>query len=257
MLKHKQEQVENEQDLEIELPDKIDLLDLIDQPAWKTILIELVAKNRMDPWNIDLIELSEKYLHKISALETTNLRVPANAILALAIILKFKAKILEFTTIEDAFASDEKIIKDFFEANPDFAELKEMVPELNPPRILREGKITLDSLVGIIEHILSKSKDGKAFVNKISGQVDDFKIKLKDVNIDEEMNKLFFHIKCLSDSQGMVMFSQIAKGKSVQEIVTNFIYLLYLANNQRITIWQEEFWEEIFISIKKIEQEKI
>ena len=70
---------------------KIDLVDLIDQPAWKTILLDLVESEKMDPWDIDVIVLAEKYIKKINDLETNNLRVPANAILACAILVKTKA----------------------------------------------------------------------------------------------------------------------------------------------------------------------
>src|SRR3989344_7059040 len=83
------------------LPETVDLVDLIDQPAWKTILIELVKRERMDPWSIDIAALAGKYLQKINNLGGTDLRLPANAILASAILLKFKANVLRISEIED------------------------------------------------------------------------------------------------------------------------------------------------------------
>ena len=44
------------------------LVDLIDQPAWKTILIELVKGNKMDPWNIAVVALADLYWKKIQLL---------------------------------------------------------------------------------------------------------------------------------------------------------------------------------------------
>src|SRR3989338_1400050 len=82
-------------------PENVNLVDLIDQPAWKTILIELVKSEKMDPWNIDIIELSGKYLQKISELGGTDLRIPANAILASAILLKFKSRILSIKPLDE------------------------------------------------------------------------------------------------------------------------------------------------------------
>ena len=49
-----------------DLPQNVDLVDLIEQPAWKSILVELVRTERMDPWSIDISQLSEKYLAKIN-----------------------------------------------------------------------------------------------------------------------------------------------------------------------------------------------
>ena len=76
---------------------KMDLVDLIDQPAWKTILLNLVETEKMDPWNINVVVLCEKYLNKINELEGNNLRVPANAILACAILVKTKSKYLKLS----------------------------------------------------------------------------------------------------------------------------------------------------------------
>ena len=72
--------------------ESINLIDLVDQPAWKTILIDLVKSEKMNPWEIDLVDLANKYYQKILAMEKTDLKLPANAILASAILLKFKAR---------------------------------------------------------------------------------------------------------------------------------------------------------------------
>ena len=69
------------------------LISLIDVPEWKSILLDLVSSEKMDPWNIDIVELSEKYLQKINSMELMDLRVPANAILASSILLRAKSKL--------------------------------------------------------------------------------------------------------------------------------------------------------------------
>ena len=77
------------------------LVTLIDVPEWKTILLDLVSSEKMDPWNIDIVDLSEKYLKKINSMEQTDLRVPANAILASAILLRAKSKLLKIPSLEE------------------------------------------------------------------------------------------------------------------------------------------------------------
>src|SRR3989338_6587440 len=81
---HQKEEADSEQLIECALPEEVTheyLVDLIDQPAWKTILLDIVKAEKMDPWNIDVIRLADLYLSKINLLERSNLRVPANAIL--------------------------------------------------------------------------------------------------------------------------------------------------------------------------------
>src|SRR3990167_1881053 len=67
-----------------------DLVQLIHYPEWKMILLDLIKKEKMDVWAIDIGVLARKYLKKIEELKETSLRLPANAILASAILLHLK-----------------------------------------------------------------------------------------------------------------------------------------------------------------------
>jgi len=50
----------NESELEYERDySQMDLVDLIDQPAWKSILLDLVTSEKMDPWDIDVTALQK------------------------------------------------------------------------------------------------------------------------------------------------------------------------------------------------------
>ena len=71
-----------------------DLVSLVELPEWKSILLDLVKKERMDPWNIDLVDLTQKYLDRVRKMQENNLYVPANALLACAILLNMKADVL-------------------------------------------------------------------------------------------------------------------------------------------------------------------
>ncbi len=144
------------QALEPELSaETVDLVELIHVPEWKSILVELVKSEKMDPWNIDLIGLANQYAAKIASLTETNLRIPANAILALSILLKFKSKKLRISSIEEL----DELQTELSALSPAEKRLFEsMVPELQNPRALREGGVSLDSLVEAIEELISKSK---------------------------------------------------------------------------------------------------
>ena len=225
---------------------KIDLVDLIEQPAWKTILLELVRTERMDPWNIDLMQLSDKYLQKINYLGGTDLRLPANAILACAILLKFKSRVLKFSSLdEDEF---ERLNRDM---TPDEKhDLDGLLPDLSNIRKIREGKISLDQLVESIEAMLdkSKSRQDKRFIKM---DRPDFLVPSSDFNIDEKMEEVYALIREKADSQGLTTFSVLVNGGNVNEIVETFIPCLFLYTNHRINLWQEEFFGEIFISLIK------
>ena len=58
----------------------------------------------MDPWDIDISAVAEAYLGRVRQLQAMDLRVPANVILACALLLRYKAETISFADpIEDAY----------------------------------------------------------------------------------------------------------------------------------------------------------
>ncbi len=228
---------------------QVDLMQLIHQPAWKTILIELVKSNKMDPWNIDIADLAQKYLVKVQAMDGTDLRLPANAILCSALLLKFKSRVLKLSSIEDLDPEEEALLQKQTQlAAEDKKFFDEYFPELKLEHKVREGKVSLDALVDLIEGMLEKTKKGGSDKRLIERP--DFKIPTNDYNIDKKMEALFKLIQKTVDETGLTRFSRVVAGKEIVQIVDTFIPLLFLATKQRINIWQDDFFGEIFISLK-------
>jgi segregation and condensation protein A len=229
-----------------DLPEKVDLVDLIDQPAWKTILIELVKKEKMNPWEIDISELVGKYLEKIKAISENNLKIPANAILACALLLKFKSNFLRVSQIDEKELEEEKR-----KMTPE--ELKEfeaMLPDLKNIRKIREGKVSLDELVNAIENMMRNSKK-MAENSQFKRTRTKFVFPDMNFKIDMAMEKVFKKIQRNADSRGMVTFTRLTKDKQDNvSIVRTFICCLFLMNKGKILMWQEKFFDEIFISLK-------
>ncbi len=219
---------------------KMDLVDLIDQPAWKTILLDLVETEKMNPWDIDVIILSEKYLKKISELEGNNLRVPANAILACAILVKTKAKYLKLSSLDE---KEEKV-----ELTPEQKELMlAQIPDLMSERMSREGRITLDELVMSIEDIIQRTTPKK----NSSRVIPRIEINFDATSIEEKLESVFELIKQKVDSQGIVLFKDLVDSNEVDNIVDVFLPVLFLMNSGKLIAYQNEFFGEIFVQIIK------
>lgn len=217
---------------------QIDLVDLIDQPAWKTILLDLVQSEKMDPWNIDVALLSEKYLKKINELQTTSLRVPANAILACAILLKTKSKYLRLSSLDE---EDEQ--KELDPAQRDL--LLAEIPDLLANRSFREGRISLDELVSSIEDIIHRTTPKRA-LNNIAPRME---INFDTTSIEEKMQEILDAIKTKADSQGVVLFNDLLTIDGIDEVVETFLPILFLMNNGKILAYQNEFFGDIFVQL--------
>ncbi len=229
---------------------RVDLVQLIHQPAWKTILIDLVKSNKMDPWNIDIAALANQYLAAVQKLDGNDLRLPANAILCSALLLKFKARVLKLSSIEELDPEEEALLqKQELLAAEEKKYFDEYFPDLKLEHKVREGKVSLDALVDLIEGMLEKTKKGGSDQRLIERP--DFKIPVSDYNLDKKMAELFKLIQKTVDETGLTLFSRVVSGKEIVQIVDSFIPLLFLANKQKVNIWQDDFFGEIFIALNK------
>ncbi|MDD3244773.1 MAG: segregation/condensation protein A [Candidatus ainarchaeum sp.] len=217
------------------------LVTLIDQPNWKIILYDLVKSNEIDIWNVNLIELTDLYLEKIRNLQQNNLLIPANALLAAAILLKLKTYSLKLSTI----SNDEEELKLLSEE--DFMAISGSI-DLNTPTRLKEGQVSLDELIDIIDVMINKPT--KKNIEKRIKEVKEFKFILprKTQEITDRINKLLDVINSYKDSENLVLFSNMTKGQDPSKMIDNyFIPMLFLVQDQKIDAWQEEFFKEIFI----------
>lgn len=52
----------------------------------------MVEEGKLDPWNVDIVELANVYLEEIKKMEVLDMRIPARAVLAAAFLLKKKSR---------------------------------------------------------------------------------------------------------------------------------------------------------------------
>ena len=63
--------------------------------SWKSILQELVKKEEMDPWDVDISMLSQKYIQIIKEMQEHDFRISGKILLAAAFLLKMKSAYLD------------------------------------------------------------------------------------------------------------------------------------------------------------------
>ena len=72
----------------------------------------------------------------------------------------------------------------------------------------------------------------------------------KKPTITEEAEEIYKKIKNLSEkNQGLVLYSQLLDRKDRKEVAYKLQPLLYLANKNKIELYQEGFFNEILIKI--------
>ena len=65
------------------------------------ILVDMAKHGKVDPWNIDIVDITDKYLAQLFKMKAQNLRLTGRTLLFAAVLLKLKSNILEGIDISD------------------------------------------------------------------------------------------------------------------------------------------------------------
>lgn len=215
---------------------------IVEYPTWREMLLDLVAAKRLDPWNIDIVEIASGYLERIKKMEMLDLRVPANLILAAAILLRFKSDALRFE--EEAQVVQEETFVDE-DAGPEVIPVLELKTRIPPTRM-----VTLDELLLAMEKVFDeqRKREEKAARIEIPSVIN---IQLPEFNIEQRMAEVYGRVLKERDSEGLATFSSLLSDRSALGIIGTLLPILHLVQDGKLSIFQEKFFGEIFIRVKE------
>lgn len=215
---------------------KLDIVSFVAYDTWKDLLIELVEKQKLDPWNIDIAEIVEGYVNAVRELRVMDLRVPANIILAASILLRLKSSMLQI--YNEPEETDEVPIG----RNPPLVE--ELGLRLRPPV---KRRLTLSELIDALDEAIKITEMRK------SGRKDipiDIPIFIKQANIEEDMDAVYAMIKNGADTEDMITLSALlSSAKTDDALLKVFVPVLFLANKGKVALIQERFFQEVIIKL--------
>jgi segregation and condensation protein A len=213
-----------------------DLEHFVGEATWKDILVELVHKNQLNPWDIDIIDIVGKYVEVVKGLKVMDLRIPANIILAASILLRLKSDMLELRdeALEELTPEDGSG-RPYVSVDPLSVRLR------LPPR----RRITLPELISALEEVM-KLREFKAA--RLASAATEFPLTLSRVDVEADIEALFALLAQHADSSRMLTFSSLySLSQKPDALLDVFIPLLFLANKSRIALIQEDFFGEIVI----------
>ncbi|KYK35492.1 MAG: segregation/condensation protein A [Theionarchaea archaeon] len=198
------------------------------------MLMSLVFSREVDPWNIDIVEMTDKYLEQIRRAEELDLRLSGKTYLVATILLRMQSE--SFFTEESEESEGEELEELGFEPSP-----------ILPPLRRKKGRITLPELLNALLIVLEererrKKKEKKRPERQI------IKVDVYRIDVKKYVDELYLHIKMLSGGE-IITFSQLLIDKSPLFIARTFLYLLFLEMSRRVDIWQEREFGEIYIKV--------
>ena len=120
------------------------------------IIVKLAQSGKIDPWNIDIVDLTDKYLANLFEMKTQNLRMTGRTFLYAAILIRLKSNILKGIDTNSFEAEELEDFDDDYDT-PDYQEepinrnnvvsLDEVLQRRSSIRLNRKRVVTLDDLI--------------------------------------------------------------------------------------------------------------
>jgi len=223
--------------------------------GWQEIIYDLINTEQLDPWDINITILTERYLQKIQKLEEADFFVSSKVLLAAALLLRIKSEILlnkYIKSIDDILFGKKEEKKYSLER----IELDEEIPELIPRSpIPRFKKVTLKELIESLNHAITTEnrRINKVIINKNALRESSIDLPKKTISIKDKIRQIYddliSHFKEDEERRKITYTNFI--GESKEERVASFSPLLHLENQQKIWLQQDEHFSEIDIWMKK------
>ncbi|MBI4214990.1 segregation/condensation protein A [archaeon] len=219
-----------------------DVIRIASFPDWKEVILAVVRREGMDPWNVDVSLVAQQYLEEVKKMRLLNLRLSANVILAASVLLRLKAESWILRPPEPA---------EYYWI-PDAVIIEPAFPQLTPMLRTTQRKITLDELIVAVGDIMKITARREARRERLRVEVPPALLNIIITNkedFERLQNSVMERIKKLADRNGLVLFSNLVEQKTREEVIRYFIPALHLSTQKKIMLWQEQVFGEIFISL--------
>jgi len=212
------------------------------RPPWN-ILFELSKLEKLGtPWNINIAYLLRSFLTEMDHTEKVDFRASGVALDSSALIYLMKSKLL--LTLNDPPSPTA------LKLSPDF-----VPPPLFLPLRHELTSTTIQHLLEVLEEVLKGEKISRLdrtvvrtpvlpIVSDLLPQFDRFIAEL-----ESQVDQLYALLVEKVHGQGIIDFSTLTKGVTRIEALRTFIYLLFLAQDGLVSLWQNEETEELYIAV--------
>jgi chromatin segregation and condensation protein Rec8/ScpA/Scc1 (kleisin family) len=208
------------------------------RPPWN-ILFELNKLEKLTPWNVNIAYLLRSFLSEMERTGKVDFRASGVALDSSALIYLMKSKLL--LTLQEP-PSPPKAPSDF------------VPPPLFLPLRHELTSTTIQNLLEVLDEVLKGEKLyrlDKVVAHPVLPAVSDilpqFDILLAELEL--QMDKLYELLCEKVKGAGIIEFSALIRGSSRIEAVRTFILLLFLAQDVKVNLWQDEETEELYIAV--------
>ena len=234
------------------------------------ILVDMARSGKIDPWNIDIVDLYDKYMARLTGLNIKDLKSVGRALLFASILLRLKSNIIEGISLEDLEPQQEEFFDDDgFEADYEPEQLQlpssnvvsfdEVLQRRTSVRLNRSRSVTLKDLIRHLEFYeqIEKKQTLKNALERQKRRVRDYsKLKAKDIlnlahdeyieTVVEKMRQNLNQILKREEKIELRELTLLGFDRS-----SAYIAVLFLMVKEDIDIIQDSFYGKLYVTKAK------
>lgn len=218
--------------------------------SWEGTLERLTAD--MDPWDIDIAELAQRYRQYLDALRELRFEIPGRMVLTCSILLRMKSDDLLAacsTDQSDLIEELEEVVEETAVEWDEPIEPEEFsLPLLRRPR----RQVTLEDLrLALAAAMTVSRRRAERLIDRMKDGVDEFSsFQIGGEDFADRLGLLFAKIKKLLSGRRVLSFFRLLERGDKEERIRRFFEVLLLAAQGEIDCYQEEFLGDILISLE-------
>lgn len=240
------------------------------------ILVNMAKTGKVDPWNVDIVDITDKYLAHLFQMKAQNLRLTGRTLLFAAILLRLKSNVLEgidanqIEGIEEEYIEDPEFEEDYWDEEintNNVVSLDEVLQRRTSIRLNRSRMVNLKDLIKQLQFYeeLDRKQSLKNAHERAKRRVrsyarltpDDIVNLAHDEYIEKSVDILHENLKKIFETQEKVELNTLTL--LGLDKISAYIALLFLTAEPEanIDLYQEEFYGELYaVPYQKTQEEK-
>ena len=232
------------------------------------ILVNLAKHGKIDPWNIDIVDVTDKYLTHLFKSKAQNLRLTGRTLLFAAMLLKLKSNVLEGIDINDfevqhedelSYLSDEGELdytQDDYIPTNNVISIDEVLQRRTSVRLNHSRVVTLHDLIRQLEFYekLDKKQSLKNSLDRAARRRNNGISKLTtedifnlphDEYITEGVARLKDNLEEILNRQDKIELNELTL--LGMDRISAYISLLFLTVDSNYDLEQDEFYSDLYV----------
>lgn len=231
------------------------------------ILVQMAERGEIDPWNIDIVEVTDRFLSELERRKELDLRISGRTLFYAALLLRMKSEILEQAEVVEAdeYCGEDDVGEEEFGPDAEFDQegnalgpierLEREIRRRLDRKQLRKRPITLFELILELKAAEKEQRRRQRFISPFDPRLIDVE-DVVGIAHDEGYRETAMAVLCQCEESiekhGIMTLEELAEmmGKRIIDV---YIPLLYLMFEGKLALWQDEFFGQVFVQVWRAE----